>query len=134
MNFLLHRGLIFSLILGILIAVWGCRKRPLISFRSNKSRLVNDWKYDKVFFNGTDVTTTYLTTHPKGIEFYEDDTYLFKPTNPDSVAGKWEFVANKTMITLAFTSWKIKKLKTNALWLTEKIYDDEYEYRLVVKQ
>jgi uncharacterized protein YaiE (UPF0345 family) len=114
--------LIIALIAGI--SFTGCKKYddgPMLSVQPKKMRLVNEWKIEKVFYNGVEQSVGSLL----------DETYEFK-SNGDyiitasagsyssSTTGTWEWDSNKegikTTIPSAVTS-KILRLKANELWL-----------------
>lgn len=46
----------------IVIAFTACKKyeeRPTVSFVSRKERIANNWRVDKAYSNGNDVTSSY---------------------------------------------------------------------------
>jgi hypothetical protein len=114
--------------LGLVVAFAGCKKYedgPAFSLASAKSRVVNEWKMEKVIENGVDVTSAYAALSPGfSIEFKKDNTYAISYFGFTlSTAGKWDFDSNKenllmtpTGSTTAETN-KILRLTSKEMWL-----------------
>ncbi len=117
------------------IAIASCKKYeegPAMSLRSKKSRLAGEWSIDKIYVNGTDVTssflpsgTTYKTTIDKGGSW---TSVMTNSTGSTTDKGTWEFVDKKENLKMVTTGSAdadgdtsvIIKLKNKELWLEQK--------------
>ncbi len=128
--------LLFSITIVIISIFNGCKKYeegPLFSLSSKKARVVNTWKYAKVFnFNsGSDYTSQYSNSY---LEFKKDGTSI-QTDGSSSVVGKWDFATDKENIILTGNgssisyNYQIRRLTSNELWLRGEVY----EYHLASK-
>ncbi len=121
----------------------GCKKYedgPAFSLRSKKARLVNYWKIDKWFQNGTDYTDSmYLYPYykfkddNKGIsEVWMHDSYtnMWYKQNPIKIT--WEFSDKKDSVLIynsdhdLLDGFLILRLKEKELWMqTTMLLGDE---------
>jgi hypothetical protein len=126
----------FKLILMALMIVLvlpACKKYPegpALSFRSKKSRLVNQWTVEQKLQNGIDVTLDYKEVRRNLIvEFKEGGDLVSTYTNPvDStivINAAWEFNKDKSAVNITQTGvtlpYTILKLKNKELWLKTTI-------------
>jgi len=108
------------LLIAFVASFLGCKKYdegPAISLRTAKARLVNDWVPEP---KGSIDCSLFYTT---GVEFFEDNTFVYKFNSQDTETGTWEFEENETVIVLTFNSgftrqWKIIKLTKKKFWMT----------------
>ncbi len=135
---------------ALMFAGTGCKKYeegPVISLRSKKARVVNDWEVVKILENGKDVTDSdedlyYL--------FEEDNTGIKTRTTHSAIGDftsqnnfSWDFNSDKTKIIITWldddgnpygsTAYTILKLYEQEMWLEYKYGDDTYEYHLFPK-
>ncbi len=135
---------VFSLL--ALITFAGCKKYedgPTISLASKKARLVNVWKLDKAFVNGTELT---LTTDDKDdyTEFKKDGVYS-ETTVVNNVSntttGTWDFDDSKDNVIISYTygsitvtsTSKILRLKSKELWMEHVDGNTTYKYYFIPK-
>lgn len=121
-------------VLFILLLVSSCKKYedgPILSLRSKKVRLANEWKTESYSENGTDKTNDWnsyyqgakLTIGKDGRFFI---TYKANGSYDVEQNGTWDFNGDKTIIlfnqmvpvTDAWT-WKITRLKEHELWVQD---------------
>lgn len=115
----------------------GCKKYeegPAFSLASKKSRLAGEWKMEKIFLNGTDMTSMFITSDDI-LHIEKDGKYHTHDSNSSS-DGTWKFSDNKEELimqesTAGSTEEKmtIVKLKSKELWLkaTESGSSDVWE-------
>lgn len=116
---------------------------PKISLASKTSRLVNVWKLDAAFLNGTEQT---LTADDKDdyIEYTKDGKFIFTwvvGTSSTTLEGTWEFSDDKTQIISAITyggttskdTATILRLKSNELWVESVDGTETSEMHYVTK-
>ena len=128
----------------------GCKKYeegPLLSIRSKKARIVNDWVVVKSYVNGKEED---LENTTEEMEFKDDYTGRYKYTG-SSIFGeskyeinfKWDFNRDKTKLIINYldddgneeyvVDYLILKLYENELWLKDQYGDDTYELHLEPK-
>ncbi len=128
-----------ALFVAIVLVGTGCKKYedgPAFSLRSKKARLVNYWKIDKWFQNGTDYTDS-MYVYPY-YKFNDDNTGRYEVWMHDSYNDMWckqqgniywEFSDKKDSILLydsehdLFDGFLILRLKEKELWLQKTIWD-----------
>lgn len=120
---------------------------PMFSLASKKSRVVNTWRLDREFVNGSEVS---LSADDKDdyFELRKDGsaTYTWVSGNSStSFSGGWEFDDSKEHLILSITftvlgqtttektTYKILRLKSNEMWLEEVDGNDTYKYYYVTK-
>ena len=145
------RTLLLVSFAALMFANTGCKKYeegPVISFRSKKARVVNDWKVDEIYKNGTKQdldNTTYEITFNDDNTGEEEITYQTALGNITSkYKFNWEFNEDKTKIILSdvddngnetgeTSEITILKLFEKEFWYEYKDDDDTYEYHLLPK-
>ena len=118
------KNLKVSLLIALLVALIlpSCGKYeegPSISFRSKTSRLVNDWKIDKWYEGGGDITQIQLANKPNFVLSITEDGQLIESysvgSSTNSVAKTWEFTSDKKNVVVTVgcssLSYEILKLK-----------------------
>ncbi|HEX8547064.1 MAG TPA: hypothetical protein VF691_08900 [Cytophagaceae bacterium] len=129
---------IFLLLIVITSLFSACRKYdegPAISVRSRKERIANNWKIDKAYSNGNDVTQ-YYTAYD--LEFTKGgDAKLIANFNIGGTVfsfdskGTWSFEDNDEKLrldlenNLADKTYNILKLEEKELWLKTVGGEDE---------
>ena len=118
------------LLIAFAASFLGCKKYdegPVISLRTAKARLVNDWVRDRLPIDC-------ILIYSDGIQFFETNTFDFKLYGTTFEMGTWVFEENETVIVLTFNSgytrqWKIIKLTKKKLWVINKctLNGDEIE-------
>lgn len=131
-------NLLTALSISGLIVLGSCKKYedgPVVSLRSKKERVANNWKVEKAYDDGEDVTD----------DFDQYDIDLTKDGDATVVAeytfgeasfeyetdGTWSFQNNKEEIELDMENddadkvYQILKLKEKELWVREKGEDLE---------
>lgn len=116
---------------------------PKISLASKTGRLVNTWKMDAMFINGTEQT---LTDDDKDdyIEYKKDGGLTItwvSGTSTMSFEGTWEFSDDKTQIISSYTfgsttskdTTDILRLKSGELWLEQVDGAETTEVHYVTK-
>ncbi|MGZ3900983.1 MAG: hypothetical protein ACXVNM_14665 [Bacteroidia bacterium] len=104
----------------------GCNKYqdgPKFSLLTKKARLTGDWKIDKVYFNGNDITDAYKTAVGANfvLDIEKDGNYKVTGNFPDQ--GKWKFGEDKDDVYFTPNSTgiedaeRILRLKNKELWL-----------------
>ena len=146
----MKRALNITLILSAIamIFVTSCKKYPegpALSLRSKKARLAGDWKLDKVFKNGTDVTSLFVQTGvDETFTYNKDGTWKYNYVSGTitlAFTGKWEFVDKKENLKSMIDgstdpdgdTVSIAKLKNKEFWTEEKSGTDTYQYQYVPK-
>ena len=137
------------LVSGILIST-GCKKYeegPVVSLRSKKERVINDWLLKEEYKNGAKQDNSNTTIE---LEIKDDGSVIKTTTFSYTVFGEtqtttitnyynWEFNSDKTKLILTVSnedgenysygeSYTIVKLYENEMWLKYIDGDDEYEY------
>jgi len=119
----------------------GCGKYedgPAFSLSSKKGRVVNTWRFEKVFnvTTGTDYTSDYNNDN---IEFKKDGTYIWTEGSSSDI-GTWVFASDKENIVLTENgsssgeSYQIRRLKGKQFWIRDDVGTNySYEYRLSKK-
>ncbi len=119
-----------SVVIILSVTSIGCQKYddgPFFSILPKKDRLANEWKIEKVIWNGSDVTSS--STDNYSIELKKDETYKVTYIflgQPLTDTGTWEFDSKKEYITTtpdgsgSETKSKILKLMNKELWLEEE--------------
>lgn len=108
----------------------GCKKYdegPVMTLRSAKARLVNDWRKPLgVGAGDVDCRSFYIN----GIEFFKNNTFINKLDGQDWDTGTWEFKENETVVILTFDNasipdikYKIIRLTRNDLWAIKTCTD-----------
>ena len=124
------KNLKISLLIALLVAIIlpSCGKYeegPAISFRSKKSRLVNEWKIDEWYSAGINITQTQLDTKPGFVlKITEDGKWIESYTvgsGTNTTEKTWEFSSDKKNVNVSIggtsLSYEILKLKQDELWL-----------------
>lgn len=122
-------------ILGTIIFS-GCKKYeegPMISLRTKKARMINEWKLEKSIDGQTGTETT-CNSNCTVMEFKEDGTIVVNGVSWSGV--KWEFSDDKeklafitTIGSITTTSYStILRLKNDELWLKDDSDGDEDHY------
>ena len=131
------KNLVTFCVLILVLVLNGCSKYedgPNLSLRTKKGRLVNKWKWEKVFVNGKEsmVGGQPPSAYDFWVEFKNDNTY----ENFHGLDGDWEFDDSKENVILTSDpnfelTFKILKLKNNELWIEYKngneLYEEHYE-------
>ncbi|MBW8050894.1 MAG: hypothetical protein FVQ77_11275 [Cytophagales bacterium] len=143
------------LITGLaIICMTGCKKYdegPAISLRSKTKRVVNLWKLDKYYWNGTEATSSLLISGYTE-EYTKSGSYTRSYVDKDgdffSETGNWEFDDKKDNLviksvssieltnnnsTVTNTNSTILKLKENEMWYSFENGGDLHEFRFVTK-
>lgn len=126
------------LIVGISAAlVPSCKKYedgPRLSFKSKKSRVANEWKYEQVTSsNGANLTSSYANNF---VEFKKDGSYIMTYSY-GSATGTWQFASDKEDIVLTESgsgdseTLHILRLKEKELWFTISDSYGTMQYHLV---
>ena len=120
----MRKLLFLAMVTGLMAGVVSCKKYedgPLISFRSKKARLVNNWVIDKVYNKGVDVTAQY----PKDseLDINDDQTYSVV-SNGVTATGKWAFSDDKTQL---YMTWDNSGM-TDTLTIT-RLKNKEFNYK-----
>ena len=140
--FSLSTLLIFSFFLSALV---GCKRYedgPLISFRSPKARVTNDWSASLVSRNEIRETQFYCRYD---LNFTKDNNFVWflQAANTSDTAltlyeGTWDLISDKTQIRLEFTSAEtptfstqnlimdIVRLKEKEMWVNYLINGDRF--------
>jgi hypothetical protein len=138
------RTIIVAVVL-MAVAFPACQKYdegPFLSLASAKSRVVNSWKMQTVYSNGSDVTAYWTLLWPSfNYELKNDDTYILTWSSALVESGTWTFDNPKEKIittatgSLTSTTYTITKLKKDEMWVTytEAIGGTNWEYHLVTK-
>ncbi len=143
------------LLIGSFLFSLGCKKYeegPWLTFRKKEERVRNSWDFDRVWYNGLDVTSG---TEAGSIQYnnsrigFNDDNrfsvyYAYVLAPGDSSAqfvqydGAWSFQNNHEELFLDFDggqlpdqTWKITQLREKVLWCDEELGQDKFEYRLI---
>jgi hypothetical protein len=122
-------GILF-VALALAMVLPACKKYedgPTISLRTKSSRVVNTWSIDKVYNDGVDITTAYLSFQQDyKIEFKDDGTFVQSWLQGGvnvSYTGDWEFNSDKTGLKITengvSSEWTILRLKNDELWVKE---------------
>lgn len=134
----------------VVFALSSCGKYedgPMFSLLSKKSRVVNTWKLDKKFVNGTEQT---LTDDDKDdyIEYKNDGTVINTNVSGNistQVSGTWEFDSKKEYLIVTYSTsfggftssttekYRILRLKSNEMWLEKTNNNDTYKYYYITK-
>jgi hypothetical protein len=128
------KNLKISLLIALLVAfiLPSCGKYeegPAISFRSKTSRLVNEWKIDKWYQAGDDITQIQLDAKPDYVlTITEDGNWVETYTvgsGTNSTSKTWEFSSDKKSVVVSVggvsVTYEILKLKKDELWLKNTI-------------
>jgi len=117
------------LLIAFVFSFIGCKKYdegPMISLRTAKARLVNDWERGINGSGYVECGSIYIN----GIEFFKNNTFVYKLNGQDADTGTWEFEDNKTVVILTFDNsfktaikWKITRLTRNDLWAIKTCTD-----------
>ncbi|HEV7231192.1 MAG TPA: hypothetical protein VGO45_07690 [Bacteroidia bacterium] len=136
-----------GLLLLSLGCISGCKKYPdgpAISLLPKSWRLEENWKKQKVYKNGTDISDLYLAkTKSESFNIKKGGAFTYDATNSSgsiSYSGTWAFSTDKTVVYFSYyyganylnDSYLILRLKEDDLWM--KWIDpsgDEYEYHYV---
>jgi hypothetical protein len=147
-----HRTLFLKLFsLGLLllslVGVSGCKKYPdgpTISLLPKSWRLEENWKKQKVYKNGTDISDLSASkTKSESFNIKKDGSFTYDATLTSgsiSYAGTWAFSSDKTVVYFTYVygsnyqndTYLILRLKEDDLWM--RWIDpsgDEYEYHYV---
>lgn len=126
MNQLLKTVLVSLFALGFTFTFTGCKKYeegPGLSLRSKKSRLVNEWKLDKL------ISSSSSSTPEMTMDIKRDGTVTITYSSSSS-ERKWDLSSSKESLTItgttSGTTYDIIKLKSKELWLREG--NDEYQF------
>ncbi len=120
---------------------------PAFSLASKKSRVVNTWKIDKEFINGTEQT---LTADDKDdyIEFKKDGNMTMTQVSgsvSSTTSGTWDFDSKKENLVITFSysylgqtitstsTAKILRLKSNEMWVEETENGNTVKYYYITK-
>lgn len=140
--------LLFALLAFVFASCGKYEEGPKISLASKKARLVNQWKMEKMFKNGSSVSLT-SNDQEDYIEFKKDGTYEvvdFTGSISSTGTGKWSFSSDKESIntsvsytvlgftTTNTTTYKILRLKSDELWVKyTDVTNGEWEIHYVTK-
>jgi hypothetical protein len=119
--------LIFALAIAFILPSCKYEEGPSVSFRSKTSRLVNQWKIDKVLINGYDVTTDYKETFTDYVRDIQDNgdavtTYTNSGDSTVTYTEQWEFNGDKTGVVFTYNgAFDILMLKNDELWLKQTL-------------
>jgi hypothetical protein len=125
---------LFILFVVAFLAVSGCKKYPdgpYISLLPKNYRLAEDWRKNKIYKNGNDISTEYLT-HIRHESLNVDkrgnfNYYLTSDTGYLTYGGSWTFSPDKTVIYFSYflgaqsmnDVFLILRLKEHDLWLQQ---------------
>ncbi|MGD9492104.1 MAG: lipocalin family protein [Bacteroidales bacterium] len=120
---------------------------PKISLASKNARLINTWKINEIYKNGTTQTVT-ADQQDDYIEVKKDGlmsvTYISSGYTT-TYAGTWEFTADKanlrlkyvgSLLGIPFTSdeeYTILRLTSDELWLEQIEGSNTFEYHYITK-
>jgi hypothetical protein len=135
------KTLICFLLLGSTITLeTGCLKKgaddPLISFRTRKSRITNDWvlvQYQKNNGN-VDLSGTYneWNIHDNGAIDQTEEGTIFGFTTRETHTGTWTFIDNAKSLSISNNGdtkvYTIDRLEHTELWLIRTDGSDTYTY------
>jgi hypothetical protein len=99
---------------------------PAFSLRSKKSRLVNTWKIDKIYNNGTEQTFTteeQAMINAMTFEFKDDNTYVEHVEVTENEGGITYTIVSETTYDWDFNSNKTKILYSNGKTKTTFSYN-----------
>jgi hypothetical protein len=132
--------LIVTILLAVLLELGlnSCKKYPegpVLSLRSRKERVANNWKVEKVTFNGNDITSNY--TNISFNETYDKKGNYSYNSTLGSGSGKWSFQNNDTQIKrqgvsgMSTVELTILKLKEKSFWYRFNDGKDTFEFHLI---
>ena len=109
-------------LVGVLVHT-GCKKYdegPVLSLRTAKDRLVKEWKLE-LSIGRMDCSFIYINR----VEFFKDNTFVYRLGDKDRYTGIWEFEERKKVIVLTFdfdyiVKWRIIKLTKYQLWVANQ--------------
>jgi len=135
---------LLSVVLLLLVTVAGCKKYPdgpLVSLRSKKERVANNWKVGQAFENGNDVTSDYTKYEldlTKGGEASLSAIYVVLGATFEFVtSGNWTLVSDNEKLYFDFdnndgdATYSILKLEEDDMWLKKD--GDSVELHLVTR-
>ncbi len=117
------------MVLALSAGLNSCKKYddgPLISFRSKKARVINDWVIDKVMSKGVDVTSNYPEDYMLSIK--EDGSFTLT-SNGLSFDGKWKFSDDKTQLIITPDVTGIDEI-----YLIKRLKNKEFTYDQTVNK
>ena len=121
---------------------------PGFSLRSRTSRIAGSWTYEKVIFNGVDVTSTWSEPgEDYTLEFTKDggytETVIYPQGYIDVTSGSWELTDNDENISIKLATVyysatevnKILRLTNKEMWYvyTSPVSGNTTEYHLKAK-
>jgi hypothetical protein len=128
--------LTFIMLAAVVLTFTACKKYdegPAFSLASKKARFVNNWKVEKILYDGVEQN---LTTDDQESRFNVKKDGTFDATSSGSgYSGKWEFSKDKesfyTEVEIGSISFKdtigIVRLKSKELWTRETTYNHTSE-------
>jgi hypothetical protein len=125
---------LFAAVLCLTVTSCKYEEGPALSLRSKKARMAGEWKIEKVFLNGTDITP--VISYPADFKWHveKDGTYHVHGTGMED-GGTWKFAdSKKELHTLSDVAgseeehYEILKLKNKELWLKHTHDNEVYEY------
>lgn len=132
---------ILALSLGALAFLPACNKYedgPSFSLLSRKSRMANNWRIDRAYDNGSDVTDSYdryeLDLGKSGSARISESSSFGGVIFTVETNGTWTFTNNDEDVRLDFdnddadATYQILKLERSELWLRER--GDDLELHL----
>lgn len=124
-----------SILAGIVLLLFGACKKyeegPVVSFRTKKERVVNQWKVEEATADdGSDRTDQY---DQQVWEFTDDNEFLYKSdTSSGTQEGKWHFENDNEEIFLSGGvflphqgEYDILRLKEDELWIKRDSDNEE---------
>lgn len=121
------------------VVLFSCKKYddgPVLSLRTKKSRIANEWQFDQVVApNGTNITTQFANS---GFELSKDGEYIITE-GISAETGQWRFASDKENLVLtpndnsSATLLMIMRLKEKDFWFSIEETDGIYEYRMSPK-
>lgn len=112
---------------------------PGISLRSRKARMANNWKIDRAYDNGDEVTDSYdnyeLDLGKSGSARLSESSNFGGVTFTVETSGSWRFINRDQDLELNFENddadnvYTILRLEENSLWVRER--GDDFELHLI---
>jgi len=135
---------LFVLFSILFLFVGGCKKYPdgpVLSLRTRKHRLCENWKRVKEYENGTDITPQVMPIiYSESRNIFTDGSFSYNlVTNNGTVSysGSWSFSTDQTIVFFSYyagatpvnDAFLILRLKEGDLWMQNTaVTGDVYQY------